>query len=216
MEWSFPVGQGEKREIQKLFERVELLESNANLEPPSFEFRGELRTPGGFFLAKTISSELAVAQSIANLLNLEPLSRIRELVVGKLVTSPRLVLSVKDRESGITYKGILMAFVLSAVQEVDVVVSGAVDARGNPAAFQGVPEWQVSDENVLSVTPSPDGMSAVVKAVGLVSSAQVSVSVDADLGEGVKPLVATLDVEVVAGEAVSLNISTGTPRDQQP
>lgn len=45
---------------------------------------------------------------------------------------------------------------------------------------------------------------------------QISVSADADLGEGIKTLTGVLDLEIVSGEAVSLNIIAGTPREQTP
>lgn len=39
-------------------------------------------------------------------------------------------------------------------------------------------------------------------------------SADADLGEGVTTVTGTLDVEVIASEAASLNVSVGTPTDR--
>lgn len=62
------------------------------------------------------------------------------------------------------------------------------DARGNPAAVDGVPVWASSDETVVSVVASANGMSAAVKTVGL-GTARVSVTADADLGSGVISIV---------------------------
>jgi hypothetical protein len=56
-----------------------------------------------------------------------------------------------------------------------------------------------------------DGLSAQIDAVGPLGNFQVTVTVDADLGEGVKPLIGILDVEVVASEAVVVNFQAGTP-----
>jgi len=42
----------------------------------------------------------------------------------------------------------------------------------------------------------------------------VNVSADADLGDGVTTIAGTLDVTVAASQAVSLNISAGTPVNQ--
>lgn len=103
-----------------------------------------------------------------------------------------------------------MALILTVDQKVPVSVSFA-DRNGNPAQVQGAPVWAVSDANVLSVTASEDGMSAVVDTVGALGTAQVSVSADADLGDGVKTLVGTLDIEVHAGEAVVANVAAGAP-----
>ena len=43
---------------------------------------------------------------------------------------------------------------------------------------------------------------------------QISVTADADLGEGVTPIVGTLSIDVVGGQAVSINIVAGTPAEQ--
>lgn len=89
-----------------------------------------------------------------------------------------------------------------------------VDKKGNAAAVQdGSVVWTTSDSNVLAVTPSADGLSATVVA-GNPGVAQVNVSADADMGDGVTPITGTLDVTVVAGDAVSLSVSAGVPTEQ--
>jgi len=88
------------------------------------------------------------------------------------------------------------------------------DAKGNPAALDGAPVWSSSDEGVAVVEVSTDGLNAVVKAAGLVGTAQINVTADARLNEEVVPIVGVLDVTVQAGEAVSLGIATGTPEEQ--
>lgn len=89
-----------------------------------------------------------------------------------------------------------------------------VDAKGNPAQVDGVPVWAAPDATTVTVTPAADGMSAEIAAVGPVGSVQVSVTADADLGTGVSSLVGTLQVDVVGGAAVSLQISTSAPVEQ--
>ncbi len=84
-------------------------------------------------------------------------------------------------------------------------------AAGNPAKVDGVPQWSVSDSNLLALTNSVDGMSVVITTVGPLGTAQVNVTADADLGEGVRPITGTLDVEVHAAEAVAVGISAGVP-----
>lgn len=70
------------------------------------------------------------------------------------------------------------------------------DAAGNDAPVQN-PIWASSDETLLRVTPSADGLSAVVETVAPSSRpdhvARISVTADADLGDGVVPLIATSD-----------------------
>lgn len=89
-----------------------------------------------------------------------------------------------------------------------------VDAKGNPAALDGVPRWTSSDETVATVAPATDGLTAVVKAVGIVGKAQINVVADAHIGPGMTQLSGALDVLVQAGEAVSLGITTDTPEEQ--
>lgn len=80
------------------------------------------------------------------------------------------------------------------------------DRHGNPAPVDGVPVWSVSDDSLLTVTPSEDGLRATVQAVGPVGTGQVVVKADADLGEGFKEIIGTADVDIVAGEATELAI----------
>jgi hypothetical protein len=87
------------------------------------------------------------------------------------------------------------------------------NAKGNPAPVDGVPEWAVSNPGVGTITPSADGLSATfVATTG--GDTQVSVTADADLGDGVRSLSATLDISVKPGEAVTLGITAGTPEEQ--
>ena len=103
-----------------------------------------------------------------------------------------------------------MALVLTDLEKVSLSVA-FTSAAGNPAVVDGVPVWGTSDESILSVVAAEDGLSAVVTTVGPIGTAQVSVTADADLGEGIKPLVGTLDVSVVASEAVFAIVASGAP-----
>jgi hypothetical protein len=84
-------------------------------------------------------------------------------------------------------------------------------AAGNPAKVDGVPEWSVSNADVLALQVSADGMSAVAVASGPLGGAQVNVTADADLGEGARPITAVQDIEVRAAEATQLGIRAGAP-----
>lgn len=103
-----------------------------------------------------------------------------------------------------------MSLILNNEQKVTLAIQ-PLTAGGNPATVDGVPAWSVSDETVLSIVVAEDGLSAVVTTAGPVGTSQVSVSADADLGEGVKTITGLLDVEVVGAEAATLAINTGTP-----
>lgn len=101
-----------------------------------------------------------------------------------------------------------MAITIMDDQTFEATVS-AVDARGNPARIDGDPQWTVSDPVLLSLTIN--GAQAIVSAAGPLGVGQLRVSVDADLGAGVRPLTGLLDVEVISGEAVALSINTTVP-----
>lgn len=101
-------------------------------------------------------------------------------------------------------------FVLTDIQRVTLHFE-VIDAAGNPAAIDGTPEWGSSDEAILTVAPADDGMSAMVTTVGPLGAAQIHVTADADLGEGVRPLTGILDFEVHGSEAVALNLLAGEP-----
>lgn len=103
--------------------------------------------------------------------------------------------------------------VLTDIQKVDVAIAPK-SAAGNPAVVDGAPVWSCSDETVLTLTVAEDGFSAVVETTGKLGVAQVSVTADADMGEGVKAVSGVLDIEVKASEAVTLDISAGVPTDK--
>lgn len=103
---------------------------------------------------------------------------------------------------GVTMEGENMATKMTDIQHADATVTFKT-AAGNPAQVDGVPVWAVSDEEALAVTASADGMSARVDSVGGLGNFQVTATGDADMGEGVKPFTAILELEVIASEAAS-------------
>lgn len=111
------------------------------------------------------------------------------------------------------FGSIIMAFTLVDSQKVTITPK-FVDKKGNPARVDGKPEWLVDNPNVLALTPADDGLSCVVAAVGPLGTAKVSLKADADLGEGVKEIGGFLDVEVVGGEAVSVELTPGEVSEQ--
>jgi hypothetical protein len=93
------------------------------------------------------------------------------------------------------------------------------DAKGNPVPLKGTPTVAVSDPKLLTVVQpdptTPDNpLSGVLKAAGPLGTAQFTVT---DAGEGTAaPLLVIVDVEVVAGELVSLGDPTFGPVTKQP
>ena len=90
------------------------------------------------------------------------------------------------------------------------------DAKGRPAPVEaGSVVWASSDDTILSVTPSADGMTAVVTSVGA-GTARISVSADADLGAGVVTITGVSeDVNVANGNiasVMSLDLGASQPK----
>lgn len=81
------------------------------------------------------------------------------------------------------------------------------DKFGNPAKVDGAPTWSALDPALASLEVDADGMGALVKSLGPMGESKVQVSADADLGEGVKPLLAEGDLEVIAGDAEVIELS---------
>lgn len=71
--------------------------------------------------------------------------------------------------------------------------------------------WSVGDSSLLGIVVDSSGLLASVSAVGPLGTTQVVVKADAQIGEGVVELIGTLDIEVVAGQAVTLSITAGAP-----
>ena len=103
---------------------------------------------------------------------------------------------------------------ITATQQFDVSVN-IRDKKGNPAQVQN-PVWSSSEAGTASVTVDPaNPLKAVVAAVGPVDEASmITFEADADMGDGVKPIIATLDLVVTSGEATVVEIVAGTPSEQ--
>jgi hypothetical protein len=108
-------------------------------------------------------------------------------------------------------------FLMIQIVENEYFVTNPLDvksAKGNPASVEaGSVVFSSSDPAVLAVTDNGDG-TCRADAVGPVGNAQLIVTADADLGEGVVPITGTLDVTVVAGMAAVINVTAGVPQAQ--
>jgi hypothetical protein len=112
----------------------------------------------------------------------------------------------------ITVEGDHMAYTLPVDHKVTVKVS-YVDAADNPAEVQSI-RWDTSDKAIIDVNVSTsDDNQATVFPQGKLGQVQVRATADVDLGEGIKPLITTMDVEVVGGEAVAGTIEPVGPAE---
>lgn len=105
-------------------------------------------------------------------------------------------------------KGRNSMLVLKDNQQVPLAVMG-VDAAGNTVALPNPPSWSLAGSNpeIITLTPSADGMSAEVSATGKLGTAQVVVS---DV-VGTGTIQGILDIQVVAGDLAGINVTAGTP-----
>lgn len=107
----------------------------------------------------------------------------------------------------------VMALQMTDSQQVEVTAA-FLDKRGNPAPVDGAPVWMTDNPNVIALTPSADGKACTVVAVGPLGTAKVTMTADADLGEGKTDILGTLDFEIVSGAAVTVTLTPGVPTEQ--
>ena len=125
-------------------------------------------------------------------------------VVGEVLPTPQF-------QSSITGKVIIM-FTLTATQSIRLSIK-AKDKHDNPAQIDGEPQWFVDNPNVVALAPVAGTLDCDVTAVGPIGNAKVTAKVDGDLGEGVREIIATGDVTVTAGAAVTLELTAGAPTE---
>lgn len=70
---------------------------------------------------------------------------------------------------------------ITDIQMFNINIVGVLDQGGQPVGPgvvdpSPVPTWSTSNPSIISLTPSPDGMSCLVTAVGPVGSATVTVA----------------------------------------
>lgn len=133
--------------------------------------------------------------------------------IGFQLGAPSLV-GEDPPDLGFVVQGESMNVVLPDTHQFPITIA-IVDAKGNPAEVEGVPVWASTDESVAVVQPASDGKSAVVAAVGPLGTAQITVTADADLGDGVSNIAGLLDVTVIASAAVGITVQAG-PTEPQP
>jgi hypothetical protein len=109
---------------------------------------------------------------------------------------------------GTTVKGVIVASTLHNDSQFTVTVAPK-SLGGKPAKIDGAPKWSVDREDLVSVTPAADGMSAVVAAVGGVGTAEVMIVADANLGPDETDISVVLDIEVIDAQAAALSVSVG-------
>lgn len=145
------------------------------------------------------------------------------LIIEQAVTFTVVVGDPEDQETGEARKGTHMTFdhitILDSERvRVTVDPTSIKDKKGNPAKIDGTPTFESADPAIATfVTDADDatGFTGMLTAVGALTDATaLSVTVDADLGAGVTPLVVNGLVEITAGAAKTFGVTVGTPEEQ--
>ena len=125
-----------------------------------------------------------------------------KLLVREIEQAPTAFFTLAFDSFTITARGDDMAYTLPVDKQVRVKVS-YVDAHGNPAQVDDV-GWQSSDEGIARVWRNAENhFEAVIAPSGNTGQVQIAARADADMGEGTRELITTMDITVVAGEAVA-------------
>lgn len=137
------------------------------------------------------------------------MSKAVELVLGGTI---KLVAREIEDESGcfltISYDGFTITaegdvmYTLPVDKQVKCKVS-YVDSAGNPATVDGPVKWTSSNDGIARVWSDEETSQEAVVAPVAVGQVQIVAAADADLGEGTRALLTTMDITVVAGEAVA-------------
>ena len=110
---------------------------------------------------------------------------------------PHLVFTVNL--CGVIFKGTKLMFLLPDDKTATIVVSPA-DIKGFAAPVEDL-SYSSSDASIVAVDAT-----GLITPVGL-GTATINVTADAIIGDGVSTIAGTLDVQVVASQAVSLAVT---------
>ena len=103
-----------------------------------------------------------------------------------------------------------MSFQMTDSQQTVLHVT-AVDKKGNPTNVSpGSVAWLIDNPNVATLTPSVDGLSATLVAVGPIGTFIVTVNATV----GGTAVSGTLAGSVVSGAPTQVSISADTPTEQ--
>lgn len=104
-----------------------------------------------------------------------------------------------------------MAFQLRDSQQVALAVE-ALDSEGNPAA--ATTAFTSSDDTIVAVTDNGDGTCLAVASPGAAGLGTATITATVTNTADATTITGTFDIEVVAGDAVTVNVTAGTPEDK--
>ncbi len=101
---------------------------------------------------------------------------------------------------------------ITNAQKIKVTLT-PVTPSGKPAKLDGVPTWEKIDGD-STIEVSDDGLSAELISSDDPGVSNFLVKADADLGEGVEEISATIVLTVVGEKASNLGITVGDPENK--
>jgi len=100
-----------------------------------------------------------------------------------------------------------MLFTITNEQKIKLTLNPTT-AAGNSATVDGAPVWAVI-EGDATLEPAEDGLSCYLISGEANVNSKITVTADADLGEGVVAITDTVDLAVVPASASALGITAG-------
>lgn len=167
-----------------------------------------------------------VSLKIVGDITLEAGDSLRELF-GSFSDRPRIswnVIRVRDLDTGLVLQGRITKMNLTDTQKTRVTFGKPVDKKGFPTSIQGAPGFAASDD-AITLTPV-DGDPYSVDVAGNHPSAagddgvtpvagSLTISGDADLGDGVETITGVEPYVVSAGKAAGFGSATVAPATEQ-
>lgn len=102
-----------------------------------------------------------------------------------------------------------MLITITNEEKVQVTLAPTT-AAGNPAILDGAPVWTVT-EGDATLEVAVDGLSAFLISGTANTNSKITITADADLGEGIVNLNDTIDLAVVPASANALGLLVATP-----
>jgi hypothetical protein len=141
------------------------------------------------------------------------LKRIARALEVKRAAAERLtVIRVQDLDTGLIVEGRITLMVLTDTQKARITFGQPLDRKGFPAKVQdGSVTFSISDDSAVVTQDPADPFSADVVAAHPTPDNQpatITISADADLGEGVKTITGVEPLIVTSGEAAGFGPAT--------
>lgn len=132
------------------------------------------------------------------------------LDVCRRSSPPQVIVRIQVGDVSIEMEGDWLMLKMPIDRKVTATVAFK-DRAGNSAPVDGVPAWSVQPDGLLTCESSEDGMSATFTPTGTLGTAQVIVTADAEIGDGITNLTLEGYIELVGGQAVTGVIDFGEP-----